>query len=122
MRSFSFENLVVWQKSKDLAKDIYGATKSFPKEELYGLTSQLRRAAVSISSNLAEGTSRETSGDKARFSTIAYSSLMETLNHLIIAKELNYISESDYLILRKQIEEIGRMLNALKKQQKGQQK
>lgn len=122
MRSFSFENLVVWQKSKDLAKDIYGATKFFPKEELYGLTSQLRRAAVSISSNLAEGTSRETSGDKARFSTIAYSSLMETLNHLIIAKELNYISESDYLILRKQIEEIGRMLNALKKQQKGQQK
>ncbi|MEO0339868.1 MAG: four helix bundle protein [Bacteroidota bacterium] len=72
MRSFSFENLIVWQKSKDLAIHIYKVTKQFPKEELYGLTSQLRRASVSITSNLAEGTSRNTNKEKARFSTIVF--------------------------------------------------
>jgi len=80
MKQFSFEKLVVWQKSKDLSIHIYRITSSFPKEEKFGLISQLRRCAVSIASNLAEGSGRNSSKDKARFSEIAYGSLLELLN------------------------------------------
>ena len=117
MRHFGFEKLNVWHKAKDLVLDIYRITKSFPKEELYTLTSQLRRAAISIPSNLAEGTSRKTNRDKAHFTTLAFSSLMEVANQLIISYELGYIPEETYLQTREQIQEIGRMLNALRNAQ-----
>ena len=74
--TFSFEKLKVWIDSKELIKAIYLITKAFPSEEKFGLTNQLRRASISVASNLAERTSRETHKDKARFTTIAYSSLM----------------------------------------------
>lgn len=117
MHTFSFEKLTVWVDSKELVKMIYSITKQFPDEEKFGLISQLRRASISIASNLAEGTSRMTNKDKAHFTTIAYSSLMEVLNQIIIANELEYIPTSDYEKLRQQIEKVANKLNALKRAQ-----
>ncbi len=117
MYKFSFEKLEVWKCSVDLTKSIYELTKSFPDNEKYGLVSQLRRASISIASNLAEGASRNTNKDKAHFTTIAFSSLMEVLNQLIISKELNFISEKTYEKLREEISKISNMLNALRKAQ-----
>ncbi len=117
MKVYSFEKLTVWQESKNLVKDIYRLTKSFPSEERFGLISQLRRASVSIASNLAEGTSRKTNKDKAHFTTISFSSAMEVLNQLIISKELNFLSEKDYILVREKLEKITNMLNALRNSQ-----
>lgn len=117
MKIYSFEKLVVWQESKNLVKDIYRLTKDFPSEEKFGLISQLRRASVSIASNLAEGTSRKTNKDKAHFTTIAFSSAMEVLNQIIISKELNFIPEKDYILVREKLEKTTNMLNALRNAQ-----
>ncbi|MGB1042914.1 MAG: four helix bundle protein [Tenacibaculum sp.] len=117
MYIFSFEKLEVWKESKSLCKKIYALTEEFPSSEKFGLTSQLRRASVSIPSNLAEGTSRITNKDKAHYTTISFSSIMEVLNQLIIAKELGFISEEKYNNLRKDIYKITNMLNALRKAQ-----
>ena len=117
MFEYSFEKLEVWKESMELVKMIYDVTKRFPVSEKYGLTSQLRRATVSISSNLAEGTSRITNRDKAHFTTLSFSSAMEVLNQIIIVKELKYISEENYLEIRKKISKITNMLNALRKSQ-----
>lgn len=117
MYIFSFEKLKVWQESIEMVKKVYPLTTNFPDLEKFGLVSQMRRASVSVSSNLAEGTSRITSKDKAHFTTMAYSSTMEILNQLIISKELNFISEEDYLDLRNDIYKISNMLNALRKSQ-----
>ena len=113
MYIYSFEKLDVWKKARKLNSQIYTITKKFPKEETYGLVQQLRRASISISSNLAEGSSRNTYRDKARFTNIAYSSLMEVLNQLILSKDLEYINENEYLEIRPLVEEIGNKLNAL---------
>ena len=115
--TFSFEKLNVWIDSKELVKLIYGVTRKFPEEEKFGLTNQMRRASISISSNLAEGTSRKTNKDKAHFTTISYSSLMEVLNQLIIAKELDYVSQESYISIRIQIEKVANKLNALRNSQ-----
>lgn len=117
MYLYSFEKLEVWKESMELVKSIYEMTNEFPQSEKFGLSVQLRRASVSVSSNIAEGTSRSTGKDKAHFSTLAYSSLMEVLNQLIITKELNIIGESDYIRLRKMIGKISNMLNSLRKSQ-----
>ena len=114
---FSFEKLNVWVDSKELVKLIYLTTKTFPSEEKFGLTNQLRRASISVASNLAEGTSRITNKDKAHFTTMAFSSLMEVLNQIIIARELNFIQEADYHTVRLEIEKISNKLNALRKSQ-----
>ncbi len=114
---FSFEKLNVWTDSKELVKFIYKITNQFPDEEKFGLTSQLRRASISVSSNLAEGTSRTTNKDKAHFTTMPYSFLMEVLNQIIIAKELSFVKEDDYLIVREQVGKISNKLNALRKSQ-----
>lgn len=113
--TFSFEKLEVWKEAIELAKDIYELCKTIPKSEEYGLISQLKRATVSISSNIAEGTSRNTVKDKVHFITISYSSTMEVLNLLIINKELNFISETEFENLKDRIYKITNMLNALKK-------
>ena len=97
---FSFEKLEVWQLSKDFVKEIYKITESFPKSEKYGLISQITRASVSVASNLAEGTSRVSYKDQAHFSQLAYSSLMEVICQLIIAKDLHMIKEVNYQDLR----------------------
>ena len=114
---YSFEKLLVWQKSIDLAKIIYTITSKFPKEEAYGLSSQIRRAVVSISSNIAEGYVKYSAKEQVRFTEIAYGSLMEVLNQIIIAKEIEYINEDNYLKVRNDVEEISRMLNALRNSQ-----
>ncbi len=117
MHKFSFEKLDVWKESISFSKDIYELTKTFPSDEKFGLISQLRRATNSISSNLAEGTSRSTNKDKAHFTTLAYSSTMEVLNHLILSKELYLMSEKKYISLREKINKISNMLNGLRKSQ-----
>ena len=117
MKIYSFEKLQVWQQSRILTKEIYLITKSFPDEEKFGLTSQLRRASVSVCSNLAEGSSRNSFKDKARFTEIAYGSLMEILNQLILSLDLDFLSQKEYELIRTKIEEIGNMLNGLRNSQ-----
>ena len=118
---YAFEKLKTWKKSKELVKSVYRATRSFPNYELYGLTSQLRRSALSVASNLAEGSARTTPKDKARFTTISYSSLMEALNQLIIAFELGYVNEKDYQSIRSQIQTVSYMLCRLRDSQLGEE-
>lgn len=108
----SYEDLVVWQKSKNLAVDIYRVTESFPKEELYGLTSQLRRAGVSIPSNIAEGFSRS-SKEKIQFLRVAHGSGAEVMTQLVIAWELGYVAKEEHADLRKKADEVMRILNAV---------
>ena len=117
MKIFSFEKLIVWQKSRELAKNVYLHTKTFPKAELFGLTGQMRRCSISIASNIAEGSGRHYPKDKARFTEISYSSALELLNQTIIAFDLEYIEEYEYLSLRTEIEEITYLINGLYKAQ-----
>lgn len=104
MKVYSFEKLECWQQAKQLAVWTYQATKTFPAEEKFGIISQMRRAAVSIASNLAEGSSRKTEKDKNHFSTMAYSSTVELLNDIIIAKDLKFMPETLYMEGREKIE------------------
>jgi len=120
MYLYSFEKLEVWKESVNLVKMTYHFTKTYPDDEKFGLVSQMRRASISIASNISEGTSRKTSKDKAHFTTISYSSTMELLNQLIISKELNYIKQNVYETTRLQINKIANMLNALRKHQLNQ--
>ena len=113
MKTFSFERLEVWQKSKNFALKIYNVTQNFPDVEKFGLVSQLRRSSISISSNIAEGSSRTSSKDQARFYVIAFSSGIEVLNQLIISNELKFISDDLYKDLREELESITAMLNKL---------
>lgn len=114
---FSFEKLKVWQNSRELITLIYKITNTFPDKEKFCLVDQIRRAIISVASNLAEGSSRVSSKDQAHFTNLAYSSLMEVLNQLYIANDLNYISEEIFLGLKKKISEISNQLNALRKSQ-----
>jgi len=100
MYIFSFEKLKVWQDAIQLSKEVYKITSTFSNDEKFGLVSQMRRATNSIAANLAEGTSRNTNKDKAHFTTIAYSTTMEVLNHIILSKELEFITEKNYLELK----------------------
>lgn len=118
MRVFSFEKLIAWQKSRELALLIFKTTKKFPKDELFGLTSQMRRCSISISSNLAEGSGRNSFKDKARFSEIAYSSSLELLNQIILSLDFEYISEKEYLIIREKLTEVNMLIDGLYKSQK----
>lgn len=117
MKIFSFENLKVWQKSRVLSTYIYRVTQKFPDEERYGLISQMRRCAISISSNIAEGSGRHSEKDKARFTEIAFSSALELLNQCILSNDLSILSDKHYKKLRQDISEITAMLNALYKSQ-----
>lgn len=105
----SFRDLIVWQKAHQFVLSIYKLTQAFPKEELYGLTSQLRRAAVSIAANIAEGFRKRGKADKARFMNIGEGSVDECLYYLILAKDLGYC-ETDKL--QHDLDEISRMLRA----------
>ena len=115
--TFSYEKLNVWIDSKHLVKLIYTVTNEFPNEEKFGLTNQIRRASISVSSNLAEGTSGISNKDKAHFTTLSYSSLMEVLNQIIIAYELEFLSTENYNNIRIEIEKISNKLNALRNTQ-----
>ncbi len=117
MRLYSFEKLEVWTLARALNLKVYGVSKLFPVDERFVLTSQIRRASVSISSNIAEGSTRISGKEQARFSEIAFGSLMEVLNQLILAADLEYIFETEMNEFRPQIEEIGNKLNKLRKAQ-----
>jgi four helix bundle protein len=119
MYLFSFEKLDVWQRSRQLVKEIYKLTRGFPIEENYGLTSQLRNAAVSLPTNIAEGSARKTAKDQANFTTMAFSSLMEIINLLIISSDLYLVKETEYERIRPSIEEISNKLNTLRNSQQG---
>lgn len=112
---FSFERLEVWQLARMFNKFVYSLTEDFPKSEIYGLTSQLRRASVSVASNIAEGSARTSKKDQAHFYQFAYSSLMEVANQMILAKDLNYIESVDLKKAKANIAEISNKLNALRK-------
>ena len=112
---YSFEKLDVWQDSRVLTKHVYQTTKTFPDYEKFGLSNQMRRAAISVSSNIAEGSSRVSNKDQAHFYQIAFSSLMELLNQIIISNDLGFINEETEKDLRQQIEKIANKINALRK-------
>lgn len=113
MHKYYFEKLTVWQNARILVKRIYHLTESFPGRERFGITDQIRRAALSISANIAEGMSRRTNKDKSRFINQAYSSGIEVLNFLILSVDLDYLKEEEYLNLREKIELITNQLGAL---------
>ena len=115
MKTFSFEKLIAWQKARELASEIYKTTKLFPKDELFGLTSQMRRCAVSIASNLAEGSGRNSMKDKARFTEIAFGSALELLNQLILSFDFEYFEEQKYIEIREKITEVTVLINGLYK-------
>ena len=114
MRQFSFEKLEVRQLSKMSAVVIYKISNNFPKEKKYGLSSQIRRAIISVSSNIAEGSSRQSGIEQARHTEIAYGSLSEVLNQLILASDLEYISVKEVESLRPKIEELVNKLYKLR--------
>jgi len=111
----NYKELKVWQKSMTLLKEIYSATKDFPKEEKFGLISQIQRAAVSIPSNIAEGCGRHSNKEFFQFLSIAQGSSYELETQLIIAKELNYMPEVSFESINSQIQEVQKMLFAFKK-------
>jgi len=108
-----YRDLKVWQDSMRLVLSVYSATRGFPKEESYGLVSQMRRAAVSIPSNIAEGKGRMTDRDRAHFYLQARGSLLELETQILIAQQLNYISQTSAEFLLESSAEVGRMLNGL---------
>lgn len=108
----SFTDLEVWQTGHELVLIIYAATKIFPKEEQFGLTSQIRRAVVSITSNIAEGFSRRGFREKLQFYYMALGSLTETQNQLVIAKDLNYLNQKEFDKIATQIVSVHKLLNA----------
>ena len=109
----SFRDLLVWQLSVELAVEVYALTKTFPKEEQFGLTSQLRRAAVSIAANIAEGHGRLHRGDFLHHLSFARGSLAEAETHLIIANRIALIDDEMLSVLEGRCGEIGRVLNGL---------
>jgi len=113
VHQFSFEKLSVWQKSRELVKEIYKTTKLYPESERFGLISQMQRAIISVMSNIAEGSSRKSKKDQANFYQIAYSSLMELISDIIISYDLGFIKEIEYKTLRDKSSEIALMLNSL---------
>lgn len=109
----SHRDLVVWQKSMDLVVGIYQISKGFPKDETYGLTSQMRRAVVSVPANIAEGQGRRLTGEYLQFLGNARGSLLELDTHLELALRLEYIKTQEYSNLLAKLQEVARMLNGL---------
>lgn len=110
-----FKELTVWQKAVALATDVYSITKDFPTEEKFGLTSQIRRSVVSISSNIAEGAGRKSKKEFKHFLDIAYGSASELETQLLIAQNLNFLNSKHYKTLSERINEIQKMIYSLSK-------
>ena len=108
-----FTDLRVWQDAHQLVLFIYKVTRVFPKDELFGLTSQMRRAGVSITSNIAEGFVRQTRNDKINFYTMALASLSELRSQILIARDLTYLSQEIYIEFEQQTDNISKMLTGL---------
>lgn len=108
-----YREYIVWQKAHHFTVDVYKVTENFPPCEMYGLTSQIRRATASIPTNIAEGCGRNTDNDFARFLDIASGSASETDYHLLLSKDLNFIDAEHYQFLYAQLTEIRKMLSSL---------
>lgn len=113
MSDIGYKKLTVWQKSVELVVSIYTLTRQFPREEMYGLTSQMRRAAVSIPSNIAEGSRRRGFKDTRHFLTIAFGSGAELETQIEIAKQLSYGNSKDFIDVDGLLEEVMKMLNVM---------
>ena len=109
----NYSDLIAWQKAMELVELIYKATAQFPKEEVYGLTNQLRRAAVSVPSNIAEGQGRGSANDFRRFLAISYGSLREVETQILIAKRLHFLTDAQAERVMTLAGEIGRLINGL---------
>jgi four helix bundle protein len=112
---FNFEKLDVWEKAIDFADLVYNQTRSFPADDHFGLTNQMRLAAVSVSSNITEGTSRMSEADFARFVEIAIGSVFEVISQSFIGRRRGFLSEESFRALYSAADEIGRMLSGLRK-------
>ena len=111
--SEKYRDLLVWQRAMELVKEIYRVTKSFPKEEVYGLTAQIRRAAIAIPSNIAEGKGRYSTADVNHFLVQARGSLYELETQVLIATDLKYLSEAESKKLLDRSDEVAKLLNGL---------
>jgi four helix bundle protein len=112
---FNFEKLDVWKKAIEFADTVYSLTRAFPPDERFGLTNQMRRAAVSVSSNIAEGSSRHSKADFARFIEIATGSLFEVISQSFVGKNQGFLSDAAFTQLYAAAEEQSRMLSGLRK-------
>ncbi len=113
MTILSHKDLEVWQKAMDLVESVYSLTKDFPKEEIYGLTSQMRRSAVSIPSNIAEGHSKKSTREFIRYVNIASGSAAELETQLLISKRLGYVRDDSFKRVLESLNAVGKMLNKL---------
>ena len=113
--TYSFEKLSVWQLNRQFAKKLYQQTKTFPKEELFGITSQIRRATISISCNLAEGSARKSPKEQFRFYEIAFGSAAEVVNLMILCNDLEMLNDDIYAVLRADMEKITWHIHTLMK-------
>lgn len=109
----NFRKLIAWQRGHELMLNVYRATKSFPRDEIYGLTSQIKRAAMSITSNIAEGFSRKSLADKTHFYQMALGSCSEVQNQIIAAHDLDFMNDTDYEKLDLLSEETHKIINGL---------
>jgi len=114
---YPFEKLRVWQEARIFVKEIYILTNTYPDIESLGLVSQMRRAVISVSSNLEEGTTRTSKKEQARFSNIAYGSLMEIINQLTISVDLTYIKEEIFIQMKPKLTLLSNRINKLRKSQ-----
>lgn len=115
--SYSFEKLDVWQKAREYVVFIYQITNKFPDNEKFGITSQIRRAAISITSNIAEGSSRSSLKEQIRYTEIAYGSALETYCQILSSKDLGFLSIEEFQLGNERLKEITNKLNALKNSQ-----
>lgn len=111
----SFTDLNAWKEAHKLVLEVYKITKNFPKEEVYSLIDQMRRCAVSISSNIAEGFSRQSKKEKMQFYSIAKGSLTELQNQLLVAKDVGYLSKEDFTLIAQQTVVVHKLINGLMK-------
>jgi four helix bundle protein len=111
----SFTDLIAWQEGHKLVLKVYEITKNFPNYEMFGLTSQMRRCAVSITSNIAEGFSRRTNKDKIKFYHTSLGSITELQNQLLIARDVSFINQDDFINLAEQTTSVQKVLHGLRK-------
>ncbi len=115
MEFFGYRNLVAYIKAREVVRNVYRLVKHFPAEEQFALSNQMRRAAVSITSNIAEGMTRYSNKDKVHFLEISYGSLMEIMSQLEVAEDQNYISHNEFVNMEALIADVARLLSGLQR-------
>ena len=111
---YSFDKLMAWQESRSLVKSIYVLLNKYPKYEQFALCDQIRRASISVPSNIAEGNAKNSSKERIHFIEIAYGSLMEVYCQLILSKDLDYINDDDLKLIKVQVDKVGKLLSGFK--------